>query len=400
MANIYGIEQLERMILNETNTNAKKGLLGEKDILLMLQEQLPSHTHVIHNPILIHYEADILVIDENIGFMFLEVKTWNERFIERFFPNGNILTKSGLQNPRKQAENYRSELKSTLSSHLSNSIKQDPHQLISSSVLFNGISKEQFLRRAEVLEWEEEWKNKFLAKHFFYAGESSGFYRWMMKSRKFNRSRVSDYFSGESFDRLIDILVLDNEMKKSPMENKLPITSKVKPKKTVANVSAHVREDHLKKLKVRSNPKVKRKKKIVLFVGLLAVGIVPLIYILNDWGDNKGNYEWQEDNISDDQVFLDLQDEELPVDSQDAYDYFILADSQHSKLVETQLYGFSKSDLRIARNEIYARHGYIFKSEDLQKYFNSQTWYKPDPSYHSELTDIEQHNVTLIQSLE
>lgn len=37
-------------------------------------------------------------------------------------------------------------------------------------------------------------------------------------------------------------------------------------------------------------------------------------------------------------------------------------------------------DLKILRNEIYARHGRIFKAEYLRNYFLSQPWYSPDPS--------------------
>lgn len=33
--------------------------------------------------------------------------------------------------------------------------------------------------------------------------------------------------------------------------------------------------------------------------------------------------------------------------------------------------------LRIAKNEIYARHGYIFKDKDLSNYFEGQLWYVP-----------------------
>ena len=38
---------------------------------------------------------------------------------------------------------------------------------------------------------------------------------------------------------------------------------------------------------------------------------------------------------------------------------------------------FSASDLRLMRNEIYARHGYIFNDQNLQGYFSSQPWYRP-----------------------
>lgn len=37
--------------------------------------------------------------------------------------------------------------------------------------------------------------------------------------------------------------------------------------------------------------------------------------------------------------------------------------------------------LRRLRNEVYALHGYVFKSEDLRDYFSEQWWYRPDPGY-------------------
>jgi len=39
------------------------------------------------------------------------------------------------------------------------------------------------------------------------------------------------------------------------------------------------------------------------------------------------------------------------------------------------------AELRLLRNEIYARHGRQFKSADLRKYFSKQPWYKPDPQF-------------------
>ena len=34
--------------------------------------------------------------------------------------------------------------------------------------------------------------------------------------------------------------------------------------------------------------------------------------------------------------------------------------------------------IHVAKNEIYARHGYIFKNQDLNAYFLSQLWYLPE----------------------
>lgn len=51
--------------------------------------------------------------------------------------------------------------------------------------------------------------------------------------------------------------------------------------------------------------------------------------------------------------------------------------------------------IHLAKNEIYARHGYIFKDEDLNNYFMGQLWYLPDfcivpinEKYYSESVDI------------
>lgn len=59
----------------------------------------------------------------------------------------------------------------------------------------------------------------------------------------------------------------------------------------------------------------------------------------------------------------------------------------------------SSSELRIMRNEIYARHGYIFKSKDLRNYFLSQGWYEP-MTYDVVLSAIEQYNVNFIKQYE
>ena len=41
----------------------------------------------------------------------------------------------------------------------------------------------------------------------------------------------------------------------------------------------------------------------------------------------------------------------------------------------------SKIDLRIMRNEIYARHGYVFKDNELRNYFEKQSWYRRDDEF-------------------
>ena len=43
----------------------------------------------------------------------------------------------------------------------------------------------------------------------------------------------------------------------------------------------------------------------------------------------------------------------------------------------SDLHMLSREDLELMRNEIYARHGWIFTRPDLQYYFEHQSWYKP-----------------------
>ncbi|MDB1123795.1 YARHG domain-containing protein [Vibrio algarum] len=48
---------------------------------------------------------------------------------------------------------------------------------------------------------------------------------------------------------------------------------------------------------------------------------------------------------------------------------FLLAASSERMLSESELNRYDATDLRLIRNEIFARHGYTFKSEDLRTFF-------------------------------
>ena len=58
-------------------------------------------------------------------------------------------------------------------------------------------------------------------------------------------------------------------------------------------------------------------------------------------------------------------------------------------------------DLRILRNEIFARHGRIFKDAELQKYFEAQSWYAPNPEFTDDsLSETEYKNLSFIKEAE
>lgn len=61
----------------------------------------------------------------------------------------------------------------------------------------------------------------------------------------------------------------------------------------------------------------------------------------------------------------------------------------------------SAEELRLMRNYIFARRGYIFESEDLKEYFEQFSWYVP--LYYDvtpRLSDIEKYNVNFIKEYE
>jgi hypothetical protein len=65
------------------------------------------------------------------------------------------------------------------------------------------------------------------------------------------------------------------------------------------------------------------------------------------------------------------------------------------------LEGMFLEDARKLRQEIYARHGKVFKDKWLQKYFASFDWYKANPRYtDAVLTAVEKQNIASIAAYE
>lgn len=82
-----------------------------------------------------------------------------------------------------------------------------------------------------------------------------------------------------------------------------------------------------------------------------------------------------------------------------AEDDFLLPDSATRRLTEADLSAFDKAQLRLARNEIFARKGRFFRSKDLRAYFESKPWYRPT-AWVVALNRVERRNVQLLLALE
>lgn len=72
------------------------------------------------------------------------------------------------------------------------------------------------------------------------------------------------------------------------------------------------------------------------------------------------------------------------------------------RLLNTSILGhYNREALRLMRNEILARHGYVFQSEDLSDYFFKQSWYTPAASNDGiKLSAMEEINIGLIKAEE
>lgn len=86
---------------------------------------------------------------------------------------------------------------------------------------------------------------------------------------------------------------------------------------------------------------------------------------------------------------------------------YIFPNSSTEYLTDADVSGLSAQDLKIARNEIIARHGRIFDSPDLKAHFESKSWYHGtispadfDANINSYLSKLEFDNIDMIKKYE
>jgi hypothetical protein len=74
---------------------------------------------------------------------------------------------------------------------------------------------------------------------------------------------------------------------------------------------------------------------------------------------------------------------------------------QERIITGAELQGKSRDELRVMRNEVFARHGKIFQNPDLSGYFTRKSWYSQNLKYSdSLLTDVDKENIRIIQEHE
>lgn len=101
------------------------------------------------------------------------------------------------------------------------------------------------------------------------------------------------------------------------------------------------------------------------------------------------------------------KEKEEETDDKTAEDY-ILPESNSKILTDADIEGLSLKELNYAKNEIYARHGRKFQSQELNDYFGSKSWYEGkyegtdfDNNYSAKLlSDTEKKNAEFLKKAE
>lgn len=107
------------------------------------------------------------------------------------------------------------------------------------------------------------------------------------------------------------------------------------------------------------------------------------------------------------ETFTEETDEDETEEEAENSQEYILPECTTRLYTEEELKNLSLEELRLARNEIYARHGRSFQAEDLKQYFSEKSWYEPlyssaemDALGDSILNTFEVENRNLIVQIE
>ena len=87
----------------------------------------------------------------------------------------------------------------------------------------------------------------------------------------------------------------------------------------------------------------------------------------------------------------------------DQQDRYLLPESDSRYLTEQEIAGCSREEIQLMINEIYARHGRAFQSQNNRDYFSSRDWYSPvsgksDETIEQEFNEYEKVNVDFLSS--
>jgi DNA-directed RNA polymerase specialized sigma24 family protein len=156
----------------------------------------------------------------------------------------------------------------------------------------------------------------------------------------------------------------------------------------------------------------KNTKKIVVIAGIavvLAITLGLLVAVIVKGVKEKKNekeppvkQESQEETNNIEKEEIEENEEEQEESKSEEY---IFPNSDKELLTRDDVAGMSQEQLRLARNEIFARYGTIFGVQDLADYFGSKSWYVPKITFDEfestiEMNAIEEKNLAFIIQIE
>ena len=125
-------------------------------------------------------------------------------------------------------------------------------------------------------------------------------------------------------------------------------------------------------------------------------------YNHNNWWGEYSDCEYEVCFTESDDGYCFISN--LPDPETGAKSQYIIPDSDSRYIDDDDLNGMDADTLRLARNEIYARHGRKFKDSSLQSYFDSKSWYSAtddsDSKIENSLNKYEKSNIQFISKYE
>lgn len=163
-------------------------------------------------------------------------------------------------------------------------------------------------------------------------------------------------------------------------------------KALISDILALCRDTHVADpIKLQPQPKSKRRSYKGLLFTSLAIAIIAIIFgVYYIYGSHSAESEASRlyDPVTEQWFECSADDGLYPL-------------TRLRLLQPVDIEGMTRDELRLMRNEIYARHGYIFSSRDLQEHFLAQPWYSPrSRDVEAELSEIERRNVLFIKKYE
>lgn len=142
---------------------------------------------------------------------------------------------------------------------------------------------------------------------------------------------------------------------------------------------------------------------IVVLIG--SIGVIGYVYYKNNSVDikipdiNIKTESEEKDDDTDEEESEDVQYALTETEDETGEEYLFPSDREY--ITESDLIGKSKDEVAMIRNEIYARHGYIFNTEPFKSYFESKDWYTPNENFNdSVFSEIEKTNKDFLVNYE